>query len=130
MPPRPHHERRLREAYTGTTPRPSKLQHDVSAALSRLGWTHDFEYITEEGLSLDMAQPASKHGVEVDGPSHYVRDSSQSGALVENGATRFKTRLLEGFGWTIIRVPFYEWDNLKSEAEQDKYLASRLAEIA
>jgi len=122
----PHHQERLRQAYLRATPQPSRLQRDVSATLSMMGWTHDFEYVTEEGLSLDMAQPMSKHGVEVDGPSHYLRDAGESGSLVENGATRLKTRLLEGFGWTVTRVPFFEWDHLESEAEKRGYLEAKL----
>jgi len=113
----PHQQKRLREAYTQTMSRPSQLQHDVSNALSRLGWSHDFEHVTEEGFSLDMAQPETKHGIEVDGPSHYLRDT-ENGSFVENGATQLKTRLLGQFGWTITHVPFFEWDHLESEAEK------------
>jgi len=122
----PHLQERLRRAYTRTTPRPSRLQRNVSAAMCQLGWTHDFEYVTEEGLSLDMAQPSVKHGVEVDGPSHYLRDVAESGSFVENGATRLKTRLLERLGWTVTRVPFFEWGRLASEAEKRCYLEAKL----
>jgi len=67
-----------------------------------------------------------KHGIEVDGPSHYLRNAAESGSLVENGATRLKTRLLEQFGWTVTRVPFFEWDHLQSEAEKRRYLEAKL----
>ena len=37
-----------------------------------MSWDHEFEYRTEDGLSLDMAQPASRTAVEFDGPWHYL----------------------------------------------------------
>jgi len=121
-----HFEDRLRLAYTQITPQPFHLQRDVSDALSEMGWMHEFEYVTEEGLSLDMAQPISKHGVEVNGPCHYLTDI-KTGQFVENGSTRLKTRLLEGLGWTVLPVPFYEWDRLETKRERHSYLAAKLA---
>ncbi|KAJ8612687.1 hypothetical protein CTAYLR_002132 [Chrysophaeum taylorii] len=52
------HQQMLQVAYQRQDPRPSQLQRDVATALDRVGWMHVFEHVTEEGLSLDMAQPA------------------------------------------------------------------------
>jgi len=125
----PRFEDRSRQAYMRLSSTPSALQRDVSGALSAMGWTHDFEHVTGEGLSLDLARPSLKQGLEVDGPSHYLRDT-ETGRLAVNGATRLKTRLLEGLGWTVARVPFYEWRRLKSEPERRRYLEEKLAEFA
>ena len=46
---------------------------------------HTFEHVTAEGFSLDLALPKSKLAVEVDGPSHYLKDG---GEYVADGATR------------------------------------------
>ena len=76
-----------------------------------------------------MAQVSKKHAVEVDGPSHYLRDNAtSSGVLVENGATRLKTRLLQRLGWTVTRVPFYEWDQQRSERDRQRYLETKLSQ--
>eukprot|EP00634_Sargassococcus_sp_CCMP2135_P003292 CAMPEP_0198650604 /NCGR_PEP_ID=MMETSP1467-20131203/5093_1 /TAXON_ID=1462469 /ORGANISM="unid. sp., Strain CCMP2135" /LENGTH=153 /DNA_ID=CAMNT_0044386461 /DNA_START=1 /DNA_END=459 /DNA_ORIENTATION=- len=92
------HSEALRSAYSDCQPTPSKLQRDVSVMLEELGWKHTFEYETDEGLSLDLAEPDSKRAIEVDGPSHYLQDAA-SGEYTVNGGTRFKSRLLRGFGW-------------------------------
>ena len=46
----------LKAAFTAEEPSPSRTQREVAAALERVGWTHEFEHVTAEGLSLDMAQ--------------------------------------------------------------------------
>jgi len=122
----PRHEERLRQAYMRVVSKPSRLQVDISAALRQLGWAHEVEYVTDEGLLLDLAQPSSKYCVEVDGPFHYLRESG-TGRLVQNGATSLKTRLLERLGWTVARVPFYEWSRLVSDNDRRRYLQSHLS---
>jgi len=68
-----------------------------------------------------------KLAVEVDGPSHYLKDLS-SGENVVNGATRFKKRQLRSFGWTVARISFLDWDH-KSESERRKLVAAKLDEL-
>ena len=45
--------------------------------------------------------PASK----VDGPAHYSYNTWKS-----IGGTVMKRRLLELQGWTVVPIPFFEWD--------------------
>ncbi|KAJ8598699.1 hypothetical protein CTAYLR_003114 [Chrysophaeum taylorii] len=98
---------------------PSKLQQMLQMAY-QLGWTpHVFEHATEEGLSLDMAQPDSKRAVEVDGPHHYLKRTR-----VENGP---KSRLLRRLGWDdVVHVPLFDWATLDGEREEDSYLRAKL----
>ena len=95
--------------------------------LTQMGWVHTFEHETAEGFSLDLAQPESKLAVEVDGPSHYLRDLF-SGRNVVNGATRFKSRQLHGFGWTVAHISFFDWGK-KSESERRQLVAAKLDEL-
>ena len=95
--------------------------------LKRMGWNHSFEHETAEGFSLDLAQPESKLPIEVDGPSHYLKDLS-GGESVVNGATRFKTRQLRIFGWTVAHISFLDW-NHKSESERRQLVAAKLGEL-
>eukprot|EP00634_Sargassococcus_sp_CCMP2135_P007356 CAMPEP_0198661762 /NCGR_PEP_ID=MMETSP1467-20131203/43841_1 /TAXON_ID=1462469 /ORGANISM="unid. sp., Strain CCMP2135" /LENGTH=167 /DNA_ID=CAMNT_0044398227 /DNA_START=1 /DNA_END=501 /DNA_ORIENTATION=+ len=90
-----------------------------------MGWSHTFEYVTEEGLSLDLAQSESKCAIEVDGPSHYMKDAT-SGELIANGATQFKARLLRSYGWQVSHVAFYEWDG-RSDFDRRRILSEKLA---
>ena len=95
--------------------------------MRQMGWVHTFEHETNEGFSLDLAQPESKLAVEVDGPSHYLKDLL-SGESVVNGATRFKMRQLRSFGWTVAHISFLEW-NHKTESERRQLVAAKLGEL-
>ena len=95
--------------------------------LTQMGWNHEFEHETAEGISLDLANPETKSGIEVDGPSHYLKDVA-TGEDVVNGSTQFKSRLLRALGWQITRIPFFDWEN-KSGPERRQLLNGHLAEI-
>ena len=110
----------LRAAYVRDDGTPSRQQTEVSKALTRLGWNHKHEFRTTEGLSLDMAQPSTKTAVEFDGPTHYLKSGRP------NGATTFKTRLLETLGWRVIRIPYFEWDELRTRNDKKAYLRQNL----
>ena len=93
----------------------------------QMGWNHSFEHETEEGFSLDLAQPDAKLAVEVDGPSHYLTDLS-SGEIIINGPTRFKARQLRSFGWTVAHISYLDWDH-KFESEKRQLVAAKLGEL-
>mmetsp|Transcript_5271 Transcript_5271/g.16574 ORF Transcript_5271/g.16574 Transcript_5271/m.16574 type:complete len:492 (+) Transcript_5271:697-2172(+) len=115
----------LRSAYTRCKPRPSLSQRKVAAVLDQMGWAHAFEYETDDGMSLDLAQPDLKRAIEVDGPSHYLEDVT-TGERFVNGATRFKSRLLQRLGWNVVHVPFEEWND-KSDVQRRRLLTDKLA---
>ena len=99
------------------------LQKAVSQVLESIGWEHQFEYETEEGLSVDMGQPAFKRAVEFYGPTHYLTsaqpvtaaDSSRPHHII-NGSTAFKERLLAKLGWDVLVISYQEWGNKKGKA--------------
>ena len=95
--------------------------------LKQMGWVHALEHETAEGFSLDLAQPESKLAIEVDGPSHYLKDLS-SGENVVNGTTRFKRRQLRSLGWTVAHVSFLDWDH-ESQSERRQLVAAKLGEL-
>ena len=88
---------------------------------------NEFEHVTQEGISLDLADPENKRAIEVDGPSHYLKNVS-TGEYVVNGATQFKSRLLRALGWQITHVPFFGWYH-KTRSERRELLRNHLAKI-
>ena len=104
----------LRSVYTQKRSDPSLFQRDVSVMLTEMGWNHEFEHVTEEGISLAMADPEAKRAVQIS--CHY------------NGAMRFKARLLRGLGWHITRVTFRKWHD-RSVPERRHLLKDHLAKI-
>jgi len=132
------HAEELKAAYLAQGPTPSQAQRNASAALARIGWAHDFEHVTVDGLRLDMTQPLTKLAVEFDGPQHYFfadADDAHSaletpGAVAQrrvlDGPSKFKERLLNNRGWRLARVPFYDWAALETAGDREAYLRRKL----
>ena len=105
-------------------------------------------------LSVDIANVDAKIGIEVDGPSHYVsligpstngtsttnkqcdcddetiknRLRWNSQVLEVDGPTRLKHRLLEGLGWNIIHVPYFEWAALRGDKRlEEDYCQTKIS---
>mmetsp|Transcript_19298 Transcript_19298/g.28551 ORF Transcript_19298/g.28551 Transcript_19298/m.28551 type:complete len:1098 (+) Transcript_19298:85-3378(+) len=138
----------------------SKTQENVASAFSRIDLDFVDEYIVPfpgklpEILSLDIADPVQKFGIEVDGPSHFYYSMDQwspedpprqgrvrvgNSGLIEytfdwdkdhnkpNGSTSLKSRLLRKLGWKIVRIPFWDWQDLNGdEKAQEDYCRQAL----
>ena len=127
---------------------PSKIQSSVSRAMNRIGVDHEEEYVVAiqdvKLLALDMALPDRKVGIEVDGPYHFIHNMDKWSVVEDrrtndqthwswttqemNGSTVMKDRLLREKGWTIVHIPFWEWDRVQGKtAAEDEYLRRVLA---
>jgi hypothetical protein len=145
----------------------SGIQNRVSRTCKRIGFSHVEEYVISTNelvrdhgvqlqgtpvdvLSIDIADPARKIGIEVDGPGHFIHVldtwSPQEPALgyvkivngkLEyqflwdsrmdmNGSTSLKKRLLEKLGWDIKRLPFWEWHSLKGNHQKEEAYCEEL----
>ena len=81
--------------------------------------------MTASGYSIDLVLECdgTRIGVEVDGPSHFI-------GRKPNGATQLKRRQLRNLGWTLLSVPYWEWDTLGSNRESQRtYLRTALATV-
>jgi hypothetical protein len=122
---------------------PSKMQLRVSEILRSLGIACKDECLMGE-LSVDIVidfsatEPGGKHVqqreganvlIEVDGPAHYCRVLGGHGydlpTLRTRGTHRFKQRLLEHQGFTVLHVPFFEWTPL-NDTQRARYLMDLL----
>jgi len=107
----------------------SRLQRQVAQTLVSLGASVQEEVVLEEGYSLDVV--VDWHGerlaIEVDGPSHFLGREPTC-------ATALKRRQLEHFGWRLISVPYWKWDELDhpeqktAQRQQTAYLSALLSE--
>jgi len=104
-----------------------------------------------EVFSIDCANLESKIAIEVDGPPHFVTNIEElpevrgyskvvagtseyqfdwdGSSQEENGPTVLKTRLLTSLGWTMVRIPYWEWQALTTNEERDEYCRGRLQDI-
>jgi hypothetical protein len=112
----------------------SKLQKDVARSLRKIVSQDILEeqVLQDSGYSVDIRLADSKVIVEVDGPSHYLRGAGQERMM--DGSTQCKARILRQLGWTVVRVPYFDWDALSDAdssleiAAKTRYLSALLAD--
>jgi sirohydrochlorin ferrochelatase len=61
----------------------------------------------EGRLWVDVALPQLRIALEADGPTHFLRNTEPP---QQTGDTRARDRLLRGWGWHVIVVPYVVWD--------------------
>jgi hypothetical protein len=91
---------------------------DVAIVLrEEASWTHQ----TRRG---DIAG-RTKVAVEFDGPNHFTRETEETKGNKQRpralGHTVLKYRLLKREGWTVVRVPYYEFDKIPFWASMVRY---------
>jgi very-short-patch-repair endonuclease len=112
----------------------SKLQKDVARSLRKIVSRDILEeqVLQDSGYSVDIQLADSKVVVEVDGPSHYLRGAGQKRMM--DGSTQFKARILRQLGWTVLQVPYFDWNALNNAdssleiASKTRYLSALLAD--
>ncbi len=63
--------------------------------------------------AVDIALPAEKIALEVDGPHHFARNTLRPLATLFSRAL-----LLEARGWRVASVPFFAWEGAEEEARR------------
>ena len=105
---------------------PSSLHLSVSRVLSAMGVEHENEGAEDIDIVVHRSGQKSPLALEVDGPSHYTSNRPYRPLA----HTTMKTRLLRALGWgAVLRVPFFEWDELCRSTEQQRreYMGRLLA---
>jgi hypothetical protein len=118
------------QTFSGMSTRESRLQLDVAAALESAGLEFEIEkeYRDERsGYTIDVlvrrrsAAGSTEWAVEVDGPFHFLGDGR-----TPSGSTLLKRRQLEQLGYTLVPLPFWEWDALNGVEAKRRYLEDKL----
>ncbi|KAL9183967.1 hypothetical protein ACHAXT_002053 [Thalassiosira profunda] len=110
---------------------------DVAIVLDEdSAWTH----MAQDDFDIDQVEVARlKVAVEFDGPHHFTVAAStgEDLAVLESGGdikprvlghTVLKYRLLKKKGWTVVRIPYYEFDKIPfwASMERQRYLQRAL----
>mmetsp|Transcript_975 Transcript_975/g.3609 ORF Transcript_975/g.3609 Transcript_975/m.3609 type:complete len:838 (-) Transcript_975:9-2522(-) len=119
----------LREAYVASLPKPQRKVVLMSESLTRSGWVHETNFVTDEGVCVDIAQPSTKTAIEYGDPSAYFADAD-NGLLTNQlqQAHVAKERLLHAAGWRLLRVSYRDFKALpEHKLAHDDYMVYRLA---
>ncbi|EPS71702.1 hypothetical protein M569_03053, partial [Genlisea aurea] len=100
----------------------SSFQKEVLRLLVSTGldWAKEYD-MEEEGYTLDAALVDRKVALEIDGPTHFSRNS---GAPL--GHTMVKRRCIGAAGWKLVCVEHRKWEEVEGEAQQMQYLRDLL----
>lgn len=94
----------------------SSFQKEVARLLVSTGLDWVREYAVD-GYTLDAVVVDSRVALEIDGPTHFSRNSG-----IPLGHTMLKRRYITAAGWRLISVPYQEWEELQGGFEQLEYL--------
>eukprot|EP01018_Ginkgo_biloba_P015100 Gb_29061 [translate_table: standard] len=98
----------------------SLFQKEVGRLLVSTGYNWVREYSTD-GYTLDAVLIDEKIGLEIDGPTHFSRNTGSP-----LGHTMLKHRYLAAAGWKIVSLSCQEWEELRGESEQMDFLQELL----
>ena len=119
---------RVQSVYTFKTNNPSIEQssathRDVSRYLNKLGLVHRNE-TTIGPYSLDIFVPDQKVVIEVDGPHHFFRETN-----VRTSSSVLKHLILQSQGFTVMHVPYQEWQQCTSDLKKMAYCSHLVANV-
>lgn len=94
----------------------SSFQKEVARLLvsTGLNWVREYGV---DGYTLDAVLVDQKIALEIDGPTHFSRNSG-----VPLGHTMLKRRYITAAGWKLVSLSLQEWDELQGGFEQLDYL--------
>ena len=109
-------------------PMPSALEASVQAALAHMGLSTQHKVRTAEEYMIDLLAESSggrrQVAIEVDGPSRFVAGQRGSDA---RGSSVLKRRQLRSYGYRLMSIPYWEWEELQDLERQSQYLALAFA---
>ncbi|CAB1107579.1 unnamed protein product [Ectocarpus sp. CCAP 1310/34] len=106
----------------------NESEHDIDIEVVGVGLaSEDWDFRSfSAGTGPNPADPAEvrlKLALEVDGPAHFTKNTARPlGHMV------LKHRTLSKMGWTVVSIPFLEWDPIPfwSSMEKKRYLQRKL----
>nr|AKM76717.1 AT2G31890-like protein [Pelargonium tetragonum] len=100
----------------------SSFQKEVARLLVTTGLDWVREYVVD-GYSVDAVVADKKIALEIDGPTHFSRNT-----VVPLGHTMLKRRYIKAAGWKVVSLSYQEWDECQGEFEQLEYLRKIIAD--
>ncbi|XP_042500660.1 RAP domain-containing protein, chloroplastic [Macadamia integrifolia] len=101
----------------------SSFQREVARLLVSTGldWVREFSV---DGYTLDAVLVDQKVALEIDGPTHFSRNSG-----TPLGHTILKRRYIFSAGWKLVSLSYQEWEELEGGFQQLDYLRKILEDV-
>lgn len=94
----------------------SSYQRSLAICLKSLGLTFGQE-VNLSGLVVDIHIPSLNLAIELDGPTHFTRNTAEP-----LGPTVFKHRIIKAMGLKLMSVTIDEWDDLIDMRAQRSFI--------
>lgn len=105
----------------------SRIHDEVKYIMNSLLAIKSYYYNAENLYICDFGDEDRKFVIDIDGPSHFFRESrNRKGLRRLIGQIDLKYRLLTAAGWKIVSVPYYQWNSYHDELEKSLYLKRKL----
>lgn len=107
---------------------PSPAATDLAALVAALGYQPQRVTVNKNFIDaavVVLATGLGKTVIELDGPAAFLAGASLERAT-PTGETRMRTRVLRALGFSVVRVPFYEWAALETDTTRKMYLAAKI----
>ena len=107
---------------------PAPASVDLATLVSTLGYQPQRVLINKNFIDaavVVLATGLGKTVIELDGPAAFLAGASLERAT-PTGETRMHTRVLRALGFSVVRIPFYEWAVLETDATRKMYLAAKI----
>ncbi|KAJ3124573.1 hypothetical protein HK100_011186, partial [Physocladia obscura] len=108
----------------------SQYQQDVLLSLANLfpnlKWKTNYRCM-DTNHYVNIANLAKRVAIQVNDPIHYVVNSN-NGKYSLDGLSQLKQRLLAKQGWSVISIDYWNWKELKSDAEKQQFLGKLLTD--
>lgn len=113
----PSIQNEINERGSSGSPRSSGTHLEIARLAQRCFKSFNFKNeVLIDGYFVDMADEKRKIIIEYDGPFHYFQGTREL-----TGSEKSKNRILQR-SWTLIRIPYWEWDELRDNSTRIEYL--------
>jgi hypothetical protein len=113
----------------------SRSHKEIASIIGDLGVPREVERLTDDDLfSVDMFLTDDDVAIEIDGPTHFIKNSDGGEGAAPGDASRrtrspkteLRDKFLERRHRTVTSVPWFEWAVLRGSAEKKAYVTKML----
>lgn len=93
----------------------NESEHDIDIEIEGLGAPTGLDEYSTNASAMRPTHIPLRIAVECEGPTHFTTNTKRS-----LGHTQLKHRILQLMGWTVVQIPYFQWDVIPHWASMEK----------